>query len=95
MRSASCSTADVSGPVNLTAPRPSRTRSSPGSSAGPCTVRRCSPCLAFAISAVLGEFARSSILGGQRASSAKLTGAGFSFTHTRLDQALRTALARR
>jgi NAD dependent epimerase/dehydratase family enzyme len=44
---------------------------------------------------VLGEFARSSVLGGQRASSAKLTGAGFTFTHTRLDQALRTALARR
>ena len=87
-------TADVSGPVNLTAPTPvtnveftrelGRVVRRPTVLAVP----------GFALSAVLGEFARSSILGGQRASSAKLTDAGFSFTHTRLDQALRTALGR-
>jgi hypothetical protein len=87
-------TADVSGPVNLTAPSPvtnaeftrelGRVVHRPTFLAVP----------AFAISAVLGEFARSSILGGQRASSGKLTGAGFSFTHTRLEQALRAAIAR-
>ena len=88
-------TADVSGPVNLTAPSPvtnaeftrefGRVVHRPTVLAVP----------GFAISAVLGEFARSSILGGQRASSAKLTGAGFRFTHTRLEQAFRTALGRR
>jgi uncharacterized protein (TIGR01777 family) len=87
-------TADVSGPVNLTAPSPvtnaeftrefGRVVHRPTVLAVP----------GFAISALLGEFARSSILGGQRASSAKLTGAGFSFTHTRLERALRTALGR-
>lgn len=87
-------TADVSGPVNLTALSPvtnaeftrefGRVVHRPTVLAVP----------GFAISAALGEFARSSILGGQRASSAKLTGAGFSFTHTRLDQALRAALAK-
>ena len=87
-------TADVAGPVNLTAPAPvtnaeftrelGRVVHRPTFLAVP----------GFAMSAVLGEFARSSVLGGQRASSAKLTGAGFTFTHTRLDQALRTALTR-
>jgi uncharacterized protein (TIGR01777 family) len=88
-------TADVSGPVNLTAPEPvtnaeftrelGRVVHRPTFLAVP----------GFAMSAALGEFARSSVLGGQRASSAKLTGAGFRFTHTRLEQALRTALGRR
>ncbi len=87
-------TADVSGPVNLTAPAPvtnaeftrelGRVVHRPTVLAVP----------GFAISAALGEFARSSILGGQRPSSEKLTGAGFTFTHTRLDEALRAALAR-
>jgi uncharacterized protein (TIGR01777 family) len=87
-------TADVSGPVNLTAPTPvtnaeftrelGRVVHRPTVLAVP----------GFAISAALGEFARSSILGGQRPSSAKLTGAGFTFTHTQLDEALRAALAR-
>lgn len=88
-------TADVSGPVNLTAPTPV-TNAEFTRELGR-VVRR--PTFltvpGFAMSAVLGEFARSSILGGQRASSAKLTGAGFSFSDTRLDQALRTALGRR
>lgn len=87
-------TADVSGPVNLAAPTPvtnadftrefGRVVHRPTFLAVP----------RFALSAALGEFARSSILGGQRADSGKLTGAGFTFTHTTLEQALRTALAR-
>lgn len=87
-------TADVSGPVNLTAPTPVTnaefTREFGRVVHRPTflTVPR------FALSAVLGEFARSSILGGQRADAGKLTGAGFTFTHTRLEQALRTALTR-
>jgi uncharacterized protein len=85
---------DVSGPVNLTAPDPV-TNAEFTRELGRL-VRRPTVLTVpgFALSAVLGEFARSSVLGGQRASSRKLTGAGFTFTHTRLDQALRTALAR-
>ena len=87
-------TADVSGPVNLTAPTPVTnaefTRELGRVVHRPTffTVPR------FALSAVLGEFARSSILGGQRADAAKLTGAGFTFTDTRLEEALRAALSR-
>ena len=88
-------TADVSGPVNLTAPGPV-TNAEFTQELGR-VVRRPTvlPVPAFVLAAVLGEFARSSILGGQRVSSEKLTGVGFTFTDTRLDQALRTALARR
>jgi uncharacterized protein (TIGR01777 family) len=86
---------DVSGPVNLTAPEPV-TNAEFTQELGR-VVRRPTllPVPAFVLSTALGEFARSSILGGQRTSSAKLTGAGFTFRHTRLDQALRAALARR
>ena len=88
-------TADVSGPVNLTAPTPV-TNAAFTRELGRAVHRPTFLAVpGFAISAVLGEFGRSSVLGGQRASSAKLTGAGFTFTHSRLDQALRTALARR
>ena len=88
-------TSDLSGPVNLTAPAPV-TNAEFTRELGR-VVRRPTvlPVPAFVLSAVLGEFARSSVLGGQRASSAKLREAGFTFTHTRVDQALRTALARR
>jgi NAD dependent epimerase/dehydratase family enzyme len=48
----------------------------------------------FALSLVLGEFARSSVLAGQRAMPTVLEGAGFDFTHRTLDDALRAALAR-
>ena len=88
-------TADVSGPVNLTAPTPV-TNAEFTRELGRAVHRPTFLTVpAFAMSAALGEFARSSVLGGQRASSAKLTGAGFTFTHSRLDQALRTALDRR
>jgi len=86
---------EVSGPVNLTAPEPVTNEEFTRELGR--VVRRPTVLAVpgFAISAALGEFARSSILGGQRASSAKLTGAGFAFTHTRLEQALRTALGKR
>src|SRR3712207_2486523 len=73
-------TSDLSGPVNLTAPDPV-TNAEFTQELGR-VVRRPTvlPVPAFVLSAVLGEFARSSVLGGQRASSAKLTGAGFTFT---------------
>ena len=86
---------EVSGPVNITAPEPVTNEEFTRELGR--VVRRPTVLAVpgFAISAALGEFARSSILGGQRASSAKLTGAGFAFTHTRLEQALRTALGKR
>jgi uncharacterized protein (TIGR01777 family) len=87
-------TADsVSGPVNLTAPAPVTnaefTRSLGAVVSRPTflSVPR------FAISLVLGEFGRSSVLAGQRAVPAKLLEAGFQFGHTDLEDALRAAMA--
>ena len=86
--------ADVSGPVNLTAPTPV-TNAEFTRELGRVVHRpTVLPVPGFVLSATLGEFARSSVLGGQRAQSSKLTGAGFTFTHTSLEQALREALAR-
>jgi uncharacterized protein (TIGR01777 family) len=85
-------TADVSGPVNLTAPAPV-TNAEFTSTLG--TVLHRPTVLAvprFALSLTLGEFGRSSVLGGQKALPTKLTDSGFTFTHTDLDSALRTAL---
>jgi uncharacterized protein (TIGR01777 family) len=88
-------TADVAGPVNLTAPTPV-TNAEFTRQLGR-VVRRPTvlPVPAFLLSLALGEFARSSVLGGQQALPAKLTGAGFTFTHTSLEQALREALEKR
>lgn len=87
-------TSDLSGPVNLTAPTPV-TNAEFTRELGR-VVRRPTvlPVPAFVLSTALGEFARSSVLGGQRASSERLTSAGFTFTHTRVESALRAALAR-
>jgi uncharacterized protein len=86
-------TADVAGPVNLTAPTPVTnaefTREFGRAVHRPTVL----PVPGFVLSRVLGEFARFSILGGRRAVPSKLTQAGFSFTDTTLDDALRTALA--
>jgi uncharacterized protein len=86
-------TADVAGPVNLTAPTPVTnaefTREFGRAVHRPAVL----PVPGFVLSRVLGEFARFSILGGRRAVPSKLTQAGFSFTDTTLDDALRTALA--
>jgi uncharacterized protein (TIGR01777 family) len=85
--------ADVFGPVNLTAPTPV-TNAEFTRELGRVVHRPTMlPVPAFVLSTALGEFARSSVLGGQRALPAKLTGAGFTFADTRLEQALREALA--
>jgi uncharacterized protein (TIGR01777 family) len=87
--------ADVSGPVNLTAPTPV-TNADFTRELGRVVHRpTVLPVPGFVLSLALGEFARSSVLGGQKALSTKLTAAGFTFTHTSLEQALREALARR
>ena len=84
---------DISGPVNLTGPAPvtnaefTRRLGAAVSRPTLLTVPR------FAISLALGEFGRASVLGGQRALPTVLENAGFTFTDTTLDDALRTALA--
>jgi len=87
-------TADVSGPVNLTGPAPATnaefTRELGRILRRPTVL----PVPGFALSAALGEFARSSILGGQQALPVRLQESGFSFTHSRLEPALRESLGR-
>jgi uncharacterized protein (TIGR01777 family) len=87
--------ADVAGPVNVTAPEP--VTNAEFTRALGRVVRRPTvlPVPGFLLSLALGEFGRSSVLAGQKALPAKLTAAGFPFTHTELDQALREALAKR
>jgi hypothetical protein len=78
----------VSGPVNLTAPRPATNAeftSTIGSVLHRPTVLPVPP---FALRIALGEFA-GEVLGGQRALPHALLDAGFRFTHTDLAAALR------
>ena len=86
-------TADVTGPVNLTGPAPVTnaefTRRLGAAVSRPTVLA----VPGFAISLALGEFGRSSVLAGQRALPTVLQEAGFAFTHTTLDDALRAALA--
>jgi len=86
---------DVSGPVNLTAPNPVTnaefTRALGGVLHRPTPL----PVPGFAVSLGLGEFGRSSVLGGRRAVPQKLLDSGFTFAHLDLDGALRAALTRR
>jgi len=85
---------DVSGPVNLTAPNPV-TNAEFTRTLGQVLHRPTPlPVPGFALSLTLGDFARSSILGGRRALPRKLLDSGFTFTHTDLDSALRAALPR-
>jgi uncharacterized protein (TIGR01777 family) len=85
--------ADVSGPVNLAAPTP--VTNAEFTRALGRVVHRPTvlPVPAFALSLALGEFGRSSVLGGQRAVPAKLLDSGYTFADTDLEQALRAALA--
>ena len=87
--------ADVDGPVNLTGPAPV-TNEEFTKTLG--RILRRPTVLAvprLALSLALGEFGRSSVLGGQRAVSTKLSASGFRFAHTDLESALRSALASR
>ncbi len=87
-------TADVSGPVNLAAPAPATnaefTRVMGRVLSRPTPL----PVPAFAVSAGLGEFGRSSVIGGQRAVPQKLLDSGYAFTDTDLEKTLRAALGR-
>lgn len=87
-------TADVSGPVNLAAPAPATnaefTRVMGRVLSRPTPL----PVPAFAVSAGLGEFGRSSVIGGQRAVPAKLLDSGYAFADTDLEKTLRSALGK-
>jgi hypothetical protein len=85
---------DVSGPVNMTAPAPATnadfTRTLGRVLGRPTPL----PVPGFALSLALGEFARTSILGGRRAVPEKLLASGYTFVHPDLESALRAALQR-
>lgn len=84
-------TADMSGPVNLTAPQPVTnaefTRSLARAVKRPAVV----PVPAFALRMVAGEFAED-ILGGQHVLPQRLVDAGFTFVHPTIDNAIAAAL---
>src|SRR4051812_14198110 len=87
-------TADVAGAVNLTAPEPvpnAEFTRRLGALVHRPTVLNVP---AFAIKLGLGEFGRSSVLGGQRAVPVRLQEAGYTFVRPDLDDALRAALGR-
>jgi uncharacterized protein len=84
---------DVSGPVNITGPAPV-TNAEFTQRLGAAVARPTFLAVPrFAISLGLGEFGRSSVLAGQRAVPAVLQDAGFGFTHTTVDGALKAALS--
>jgi uncharacterized protein len=86
-------TADVSGPVNLTGPEPV-TNAEFTAELGRQVHR---PTLlavpSFALRLALGEFGRSSVIGGQRALPVRLRESGYAFTHADLSSALKAALS--
>jgi uncharacterized protein (TIGR01777 family) len=87
-------TADVSGPVNLTAPTPATNAEFTRALARVVHRPARLPVPGIALRLVLGAFAREAVLSGKRALPAVLTDAGFRHTHRDLDTALRAALPR-
>ena len=88
-------TADVSGPVNLTGPSPVTnadfTRELGRQLHRPTPL----PVPAIALTLALGEFGRSSVVGGQRAVPIRLQESGYEFAHVDLASALRAALSKK
>ncbi|GGC71371.1 TIGR01777 family oxidoreductase [Hoyosella rhizosphaerae] len=82
----------VDGPVNLTGPAP--VTNAEFNRAFGKVVHRPSPWVVpgFALKALVGEFASTGILGGQRAIPAKLEDAGFTFEHHTIREALDATL---
>lgn len=87
-------TADVSGPVNLTGPAPVTNAEFTAELGRQLRRPTVLPVPAFALKLALGEFGRSSVVGGQRALPTRLQESGYRFTHTDLPSALRAALAK-
>ncbi|MGZ4508424.1 MAG: TIGR01777 family oxidoreductase [Blastococcus sp.] len=87
-------TADVSGAVNLTGPEPVTNADFTEELGRQMHRPTLLPVPAFALELALGEFGRSSVIGGQRALPVRLQESGYAFTHADLASALRAALAR-
>jgi uncharacterized protein (TIGR01777 family) len=87
-------TTDVSGPVNLTAPEPVTNADFVAELGRQVHRPAVLPVPAFALKLALGEFGRSSVLGGQRALPVRLLESGYTFTITDLPSALRAALSK-
>jgi uncharacterized protein (TIGR01777 family) len=87
-------TADVSGPVNLTGPAPVTNAEFTAELGRQLHRPTVLPVPAFALKLALGEFGRSSVVGGQRALPTRLQESGYRFTHTDLPSALRASLAK-
>ena len=86
-------TADVSGPVNLTGPEPVTNAEFTAELGRQLHRPTVLPVPSIALTLALGEFGRSSVVGGQRALPVRLQESGFRFTHADLPSALRAALA--
>ena len=86
-------TADLDGPVNLTAPDPARNADFMKTLGTVLRRPTVLPTPAFALKIAKGELGAEA-LGSQRAVPAALTGAGFQFSHADLETALRWALDR-
>ena len=86
-------TADVSGPVNLTGPDPVTNADFTKELGRQVHRPTVLPVPAFALTLALGEFGRSSVVGGQRALPVRLQESGYAFTYTDLPSALRAALS--
>lgn len=84
-------TADVSGPVNLTAPNPVTNAEATAALASLLHRPALLPVPAFALKAVLGEFAED-VLASQRVVPAALTSGGFPFAHPTIGEALAAEL---
>ena len=85
---------DLSGPVNVTGPEPV-TNAEFTHELGRLLARpTVLPVPGFALKLALGEFGRSSVVGGQRAVPSRLQESGYRFTHPDLTAALRAALER-
>lgn len=82
----------LTGPVNLTGPAP--VTNAQFNEAMSRTIHRPAPWIVpgFALEALIGEFAKSGILGGQRAIPSALENVGFAFRHNTIDEALAAAL---
>jgi uncharacterized protein (TIGR01777 family) len=84
-------TADISGPVNLTGPEPVTNAGFVAELGRELHRPTVLPVPAFALTTALGEFGRSSVVGGQRALPARLRESGYTFRHPDLPAALRAA----
>jgi NAD dependent epimerase/dehydratase family enzyme len=88
-------TADVSGPVNLTGPDPVTNADFTKELGRQVHRPTVLPVPSFALTLALGEFGRSSVVGGQRALPVRLQESGYAFTHTDLASALQAALSQK